>query len=157
MRIKIFNHAYKSAIIQGKLYLLTEKFPAAQMTTLLSQKFLSQSFDCAKPFICGFCAIHKQKEPKSYSSVLLDNLTKEKARSCIAREIRQEQNEQESKISILLLREVRRPARQMIRNVFRNLHKRLMLSLAALTLKRKDLGKLANRMETNFSLNPNLI
>ena len=57
-----------------------------------------KSFDCAKPFICGFCAFHQQKQPRSFSIVFLDNLTKEsKERSCIAREIRQEQNEQKIK------------------------------------------------------------
>ena len=65
---------------------------------VLTKVSVPKSFDCAKPFICGFCDIHKQKEPKSYSHVLLDNVTKEnKAGSCIAREIRQERNEQESK------------------------------------------------------------
>ena len=58
---------------------------------VLTKVILLKKFDCSKTFICGFCSSRQQKEPKSYSSVLLDNLTKEnKARSCIAREIRQE-------------------------------------------------------------------
>ena len=71
---------------------------------VLTKVILPKNFDCSKTFICGFCSRRQQKEPKSYSSVLLDNLTKEnKARSCIAREIRQEQHEQESeKLNLII-------------------------------------------------------
>ena len=72
---------------------------------VLTKISVPKSFDCAKPFICGFCAIHKQNELKNYLSVLLDNLTKEnKGRSWIARQIRQEQNEQESKKLSLVIK-----------------------------------------------------
>ena len=72
---------------------------------ILTKVILPKNFDCSKTFICGFCSSRQQKEPKSYSSVLLDNLTKEnKARSYIAREIRQEQHEQESKKLNLIIK-----------------------------------------------------
>ena len=45
-----------------------------------------------------FCAASIPKEPKNYASVLVDNLRQEnKARSCIAREIRYEQVQQDNK------------------------------------------------------------
>ena len=47
----------------------------------------------------------KENHPKSYANVLVDNLTKEnKARSCIAREIRQEQVEQDNKKLNLIIK-----------------------------------------------------
>ena len=78
---------------------------SSEACPVLTKVILPKNFDCSKTFICDFCSSRLQKEPKSYSKVLLDNLTNEnKARSCIAREIRQEQHEQESKKSNLIIK-----------------------------------------------------
>ena len=89
----------KDCSMEKKIACSTEACP------LLTKFFLPKIFDCTKTFICGFCTSRLQNEPKIYSSVLLDNLTKgNKARSCIAREIRQEQHEQDSKKSSLIIK-----------------------------------------------------
>ena len=67
--------------------------------------WVTSTYDCSRPFLCGFCAAMKENHPKSYANVLVDNLTKEnKARSCIAREIRQEQIEQDNKKLNLIIK-----------------------------------------------------
>ena len=79
---------------------------------LSKENFMEQEISCstdACPVLTKVCSQKFRREKflrysyakraKSYSSVLLDNLTKEmKAQSCIEREIRQEENEQAIKI-----------------------------------------------------------
>ena len=65
---------------------------------VVTKVLLPKNFDVSQSFCCGFCNAVKITEPKSYANILVDNLTKEnKARSCIAREIRHEQLQQDSK------------------------------------------------------------
>ena len=72
---------------------------------VITKVCVPSTYDCSRPFFCGFCAAMKENHPKSYANVLVDNLTKEnKARSCIAREIRQEQIEQDNKKLNLIIK-----------------------------------------------------
>ena len=112
---------------------------------VLTKISVPKSFDCAKPFVCGFCAIHKQKEPKSYSSVLLDNLTKEnKARSCIAREIRQEQNEQESQKLNLVIKGTA-PSSSTNKECVQKLAQTIDIVLDSADIETKRIGKISEQ------------
>ena len=54
---------------ESRFFIEREFFCSTDACHVVTKISVPKSFDCAKPFICGFCAFHQQKEPKSFSIV----------------------------------------------------------------------------------------